>query len=140
LPEPQRARLRGLVGLHRFTSGPADARRIYASKITAEQERNLQDRRHPAVLRHPANDREILFVNPSHAHGFVGMDRDEGWELVKRLGEHSVRPEFLYHHHWRVGDLVIWDELSTMHKGAGDSAPEERRILIRTIVHPRAAA
>jgi taurine dioxygenase len=140
LPEPQRARLRGLVGLHRFTSGPADARRIYASKITAAQERTLQDQRHPAVLRHPANDREILFVNPSHAHGFVGMDRDEGWELVKRLGEHSVRPEFLYHHHWRVGDLVIWDELSTMHKGAGDSAPEERRILIRTIVHPRAAA
>ena len=35
-----------------------------------------------------------------------------------------------------VGDVVIWDEIATMHRGAADAAPEERRIMIRTIVHP----
>jgi alpha-ketoglutarate-dependent taurine dioxygenase len=37
---------------------------------------------------------------------------------------------------WRVGDVVMWDEIATMHRGAADARPEERRIMLRTIVHP----
>jgi alpha-ketoglutarate-dependent taurine dioxygenase len=131
-----RERLRGLIGLHKFTAGPADARRTYASQMSEEKLAALKDWEHPAVVRHPGNGREILFVNPSHAHGFVGLDRTEGTALIQRLAEHATLPAFVYHHHWRPGDLVIWDEVSTMHKGAGDSPPDQRRVLMRTIVHP----
>jgi taurine dioxygenase len=136
LPEETRDRMRRLVGLHKFTAGPADARRTYASQMTPEKLAALKDWEHPAVIRHPGNRREILFVNPSHTHGFAGLERSEGTALIERLAEHATQPAFLYHHHWRAGDLVIWDEVSTMHKGAGDSPPDQRRVLMRTIVHP----
>ncbi len=136
LPEARRTELRALTGLHKFTSGPADARRVYASQMTPEKLAALKDWEHPAVVRHPGNGREILFVNPSHTHGFVGLDRDAGIALIEELSEHATQPRFVYHHRWKVGDLVIWDEVSTMHKGAGDSPPDQRRMLMRTIVHP----
>jgi taurine dioxygenase len=136
LPAPERDRLRRMTGLHRFTAGPADARSAYATQLTPEKLAVLKDWEHPAVVRHPGNGREILFVNPSHTHGFVGLGRDEGTALINALADHAAQPAFVYHHRWRVGDLVIWDEVSTMHKGAGDSPPDQRRMLMRTIVHP----
>jgi len=42
----------------------------------------------------------------------------------------------VYYHRWRVGDVLIWDERATMHRGAGDYRPDERRIMLRTIVYP----
>ena len=51
------------------------------------------------------------------------------------LAEHSTQNQFVYYHQWRVGDLLMWDELSTMHRGAGDYQPDERRIMLRTIVY-----
>jgi taurine dioxygenase len=136
LPPAMRERLRGMTGLHKFTAGPADARRVYASQMTDEKLAALKDWEHPAVVRHPGNGRDILFVNPSHTHGFVGLGRDEGTALIEQLAEHATESRFVYHHRWKVGDLVIWDEVSTMHKGAGDSPPDQRRMLMRTIVHP----
>jgi taurine dioxygenase len=136
LPPALRERLRGMTGVHKFTAGPADARRVYASQMTEEKLAALKDWEHPAVVRHPGNGRDILFVNPSHTHGFVGLGRDEGTALIEELAAHATEPRFVYHHQWKVGDLVIWDEVSTMHKGAGDSPPDQRRMLMRTIVHP----
>jgi len=130
LPASERDRLR------RMTAGPADARSAYATQLTPEKLAALKDWQHPVVVRHPGNGREILFVNPSHTHGFVGMRRDEATALINALTEHATQPGFVYHHRWRVGDLVIWDEVSTMHKGAGDSPSDQRRMLMRTIVHP----
>lgn len=133
LPDPMKDRLRQLTGLHRFGAGPADARTTYAGRLGKEQQ---TDRPHPAVVRHPDSDREILFVNPAHTFGFAEMGREEGFEMVRELADKSVQEPFIYHHHWRVGDVVMWDEVATMHKGAGDYAPNERRVLLRTIVHP----
>ena len=127
LPASERDRLRRMTGLHKFTAGPDDARSAYATQLTPEKLAALKDWEHPAVVRHPGNGREILFVNPSHTHGFVGLARDEGTALIVALAEHAAQPAFVYHHRWRVGDLVIWDEVSTMHKGAGDSPPDQRR-------------
>ncbi len=78
----------------------------------------------------------ILFVNPAHTHGFDGMERDSGWRFVEELSAHAVQERFVYRHRWRVGDVVMWDELATMHRGAGDSRPEERRVMMRSIVYP----
>ena len=90
----------------------------------------------PAVTRHPVTGRSILFVNPMHTHGFVGMKREEAWPLIEELAAHSTQERFVYYHRWRVGDVLIWDERATMHRGAGDYRPDERRIMLRTIVYP----
>ena len=133
LDPAMQARLAGLVGLHRFNAGPAGRLDIYGAEVRGKQ---FEDQRHPAVLRHPRSGRPILFLNPSHAHGLVGLDETEGWALVEALGRHAVEERFVYHHRWQVGDLLIWDELATIHRGAGDVDPGERRIMLRSIVYP----
>ena len=65
-----------------------------------------------------------------------GMARDEAWSLIEELAEHATQDRFVYYHRWRVGDVLMWDERATMHRGAGDYRPEEHRIMLRTIVYP----
>jgi alpha-ketoglutarate-dependent taurine dioxygenase len=81
--------------------------------------------------------RSILFVNPMHTRGFVGMKREEAWPLIEELAAHATQEHFVDYHRWRVGDALIWDERVTMHRGAGDYRPDERRIMLHTIVYPR---
>ena len=136
LPKATKERLAGLVGLHGRTDGPAGTR-LY----TPDEAKNMTDKAYveqqrPAVINHPVTGRPILFVNPMHTHGFAGMARDEAWQLIEELAAHSTQDRFVYYHAWRVGDLLIWDERATMHRGAGDYHPEERRIMLRTIVYP----
>ena len=135
LPDAMKARLADLVGLHGRTDGPAGV------KLYTEEEARLAHRRHPerqrpAVINHPVSGRPILFVNPMHTHGFVGMERDASWPLIEELARHATQDRFVYYHSWRVGDLLMWDEAATMHRGAGDSRPDERRVMLRTIVYP----
>jgi len=91
--------------------------------------------RWPAVLQHPVSGRPILFVNPMHTHGFVGLPREEAWPLIEDLANHATQDRFVYYHHWRVGDVLMWDERATMHRGAGDYNPDEHRVMLRTIVY-----
>lgn len=135
LPEAMQRRLDQLVGLHGRTDGP-DALKLYGEDYARDTGKSRPERRHPAVKKHPVTGRPVLFVNPTHTHGFEGMAHDEATRLIEELRDHATQDRFVYYHAWRVGDVVMWDEIATMHRGAGDSRPEERRIMIRTIVHP----
>ncbi len=132
LPADQRERLSGLTGLHRYAAGPGGA--MYRNVLDADQDEDRVDSRHPAVLPHPHTGRPILYVNSIHTRGFDGMSDEEGYAIVEELMIHATRPEFLYRHDWRVGDLVMWDEYGTMHRSAGDYRPEQRRVMLRALV------
>jgi taurine dioxygenase len=134
LSPEMKQRLAGLTGLHGRSSGPAGERLYGDDKGKTEKEYDELPR--PAVVPHPVTGRPILFVNPMHTHGFEGMEREAAWELIEELAAHATQQRFTYYHSWRVGDLLIWDERATMHRGAGDYHPEERRIMLRTIVYP----
>jgi len=136
LPQEMKDRLAGLVGLHGRTDGPAGARLYDPEEEMRRTDKKYAEQRRPAVVNHPVTGRPILFVNPMHTHGFEGMDRKEAWQLIEELAEHATQERFTYYHSWQVGDLLIWDERATMHRGAGDYHPEERRIMLRTIVYP----
>jgi len=73
-------------------------------------DKKYQEVQRPAVTRHPVTGRSILFVNPMHTHGFVGMKREEAWPLIEELADHATQERFVYYHRWRVGDVLIWDE------------------------------
>jgi alpha-ketoglutarate-dependent taurine dioxygenase len=134
LPEARKQQLEGLTALHGRSSGPA-GERLYGDE-KGVTEKVYQEMRWPAVTRHPVTGRPILFVNPMHTHGFAGMARDEAWNLIEELAEHATQDRFVYYHRWRVGDVLMWDERATMHRGAGDYQPEEHRVMLRTIVYP----
>jgi taurine dioxygenase len=134
LPEARKQQLEGLTALHGRSTGPA-GERLYGDE-KGVTEKVYQEMRWPAVTRHPVTDRPILFVNPMHTHGFAGMARKEAWKLIEELAEHATQDRFVYYHRWRVGDVLMWDERATMHRGAGDYQPEEHRVMLRTIVYP----
>jgi taurine dioxygenase len=134
LPEVRKQQLEGLTALHGRSTGPA-GERLYGDE-KGVTEKVYQEMRWPAVTRHPVTDRRILFVNPMHTHGFSGMAREEAWKLIEELAEHATQDRFVYYHRWRVGDVLMWDERATMHRGAGDYQPEEHRVMLRTIVYP----
>ena len=135
LPAATKERLATLTGLHGRSSGPA-GERLYGD-FKGVTEKRYTELPRPAVVAHPVTGRPILFVNPMHVHGFVGMERAAAWELIEELAAHATQDRFVYYHHWRVGDLLIWDERATMHRGAGDARPDEHRVMLRTIVYPQ---
>jgi len=139
LSEAMKARLAGLTGLHGRTDGPAGVR-LYQTEEERRShrrtDRDYTEQSWPAVARHPVTGRPILFVNPLHTHGFAGMSQDEAWPLIEELAAHATQDRFVYYHSWQAGDFLLWDERATMHRGAGDYRPEERRVMLRTIVYP----
>ena len=68
------------------------------------------------VRRHPGSGRKSLYL-ASHASHIVGWPVPEGMLLLRDLIEHATRPDFVHRHQWRTGDLVIWDNRCTMHRG-----------------------
>jgi alpha-ketoglutarate-dependent taurine dioxygenase len=90
---------------------------------------------HPTVYTHPVSGRRLLLISPQHQVGFEGMENDDGLAIMKEIQDHAVQPQFYYYHQWQVGDVVMWDQVATIHRNAVDSDPNEPRIFLRTIVH-----
>jgi len=68
------------------------------------------------VRTHPGSRRKVLYV-AAHASEVVGWPVPEGRLLLRELIEHATQREFVYRHDWRRGDLLIWDNRATMHRG-----------------------
>lgn len=83
--------------------------------FTESELRDFEPVRQPLVRTHPRSGRHSLFLS-SHAGRIVGMPQVEALMLLRELTEHATQREFVYRHHWRVGDLVMWDNQSTMHR------------------------
>ncbi len=129
LPAETKARIEDLRAVHSFGQGPAEGGII---PLTPEQRKAMPPVKHPIVRTHPHSGRKSLYVNPLHCCGIVGMEDKPAIDLLMDLFEHALQPKFQYHHTWRVGEVVIWDQRCTMHRGAGDAPPNEPRVLMRT--------
>lgn len=88
---------------------------------------------HPAVIAHPATGKPHLFVNRLMAESILGMSRPESDALLAELFDHMERPEFVYEHVWAPGDVVVWDNLATIHART-DFDPAEPRLLRRLAI------
>ena len=87
--------------------------------------------RHPMLCTHPESGRDYLFVSPSSAQSIPGLSDDEGRALLDELLSHVTQERFVWRHRWRPGDVVVWDNRSTLHRRDGfDSG--ERRLMWRT--------
>ncbi|HLY46223.1 MAG TPA: TauD/TfdA family dioxygenase [Stellaceae bacterium] len=80
------------------------------------------------VRRHPGSGRKTLYLS-AHASHIVGWPVPEGRLLLADLNEHATQRQFVYSHQWRKGDLVIWDNRDTMHRGRphDESRPRDLR-------------
>ena len=133
LPAAMKKRLDGLKAIHRYSS----RRRVENSprpKLTAAQIAETPDIAHPIVRTHPYSGRKAIYVTAGECVGIEGMPEDEALGLIAELDGHCVKPEFLYRHRWRVGDLVMWDNATAMHLAICDYVLPERRLMHRTTV------
>lgn len=94
------------------------------------------DVRHPIVRTHPTTGRKALYLGGALiAFPEVGSEAD-GIALQDRLIAYATQDRFVYHHRWTVGDLVVWDNRSVMHR-AMPFDPADRRVMYRTSVEDR---
>ena len=137
LPEETKRRIDGLKAIH-----VRDRRRNPRGAITEAFDRdvneyysvNVTDSVHPMVRTHPVTGRKSLFVTPRFAVAIDGMDDTEAQPLLDELFAHQIRPDFIYQHKWRVGDLVFWDNRCTAHLAVGGIVPPGIRHLHRTSI------
>ena len=80
-----------------------------------EEQAMFRPVRQRLVRTHPVSGRRSLYLS-SHAGAIVGMPTPEARILLRDLTEHATQPKFVYVHHWRVGDLVMWDNRQMMHR------------------------
>jgi alpha-ketoglutarate-dependent 2,4-dichlorophenoxyacetate dioxygenase len=85
------------------------------------------------VRANPANRRKAYYV-ASHACEIVGMPTGEARALIRDLLERATRPELVYTHRWQPGDLVMWDNRCTLHRGRPWNEDKYRRVMHRTTV------
>ena len=81
-----------------------------------------------AVWRNPVNGTEAVHV-ASHAFAVSDMDEDEGQKLIDGLIERMTRPSRAHAHHWRPGDVLVWDERGATHRGAPWPSDQARRLV-----------
>lgn len=130
LPETRKQALAGKAAVHHY----AYSRRNDGIQLTNSDE----DKRFPpvqqAIIRaNPVNGRKALYVG-SHASHIAGMPEDEGRALLKELLDFATQEQWTYLHHWRVGDLVMYDNRAVLHRARPYAMTEHARVLHRTTV------
>ena len=100
---------------------------------TDDQKKEIPPAIWPLADVHPGSGRKVLFVGV-HARQILGWPVAESRMFLLDLLEHATQRQFVYSHQWQVGDLVIWDNRSTLHRGRRFDLTE-RRELRRTTVN-----
>jgi taurine dioxygenase len=122
LPQRLKQRLEGLKGA--FAYG---GRRKHTELLNAE-DREWTPVFHPVIRTHPETGRKAVYFDPGKILRIEGVEEAESDELIEELTGYMIQPGAEYHHKWRVGDIVIYDNRCSYHKAAGDYPPEEERI------------
>src|SRR5271165_1487709 len=132
LPQATKRRLDGLKAIHVYQSRHS-ARKLM--ELSSESRSKVPDAvAHPIVRTHPESGRKAIYINPIRTEGIVGMLETEALTLLADLLEHATQPQYQYRHQWRLGDLVMWDNRSLLHKANGDYDMSQRRYLYRIML------
>ena len=132
LPASLKMRIDGLQTVNVF-QGSASTKKSARYGVS---ERLIEDTPvvHPLIRTHPMNGSKAIYMHQGKVENFVGMTPQESQDLIGELMDVAVRPEFVYRHEWRLGDLLIWDDRSTMHMAFADYDLNETRTLIRALL------
>lgn len=106
------ARLHGLTAEHVYETGSgANAACAYQCTPGPRAHRFV----HPVVIAHPVSGEPRLFVNRLMTHRILELPKQESDALLESLFQVLEDPEYIYDHRWRPGDLLMWDNFSTVH-------------------------
>jgi len=134
LSEEMKAKLKDLNAVHRFWDRYISSRKAAGSEVVISDERRagLPDVIQPVIRTHSVTGRKSIYVNEGFTVGIVGMSDNESRALLEELYAHCTQAKFRYRHKWRVGDVVMWDNCTTVHRLNVDFALPQRRLMQRT--------
>lgn len=134
LPKELKKRLEGVTALHDFEKFWEKMRKNGESTrlpLTEQQRRRKPPVSHPVFLTHPITGRRVLYANPGYTVRINGVSSRESDALLEFLFEHQLKPEYIYEHRWSEGDLLVWDDIGTLHKAIADYGPHQHRLMRR---------
>jgi len=146
LPDGMKKRLQGLKNVHSYVyyrnkniqaqkeEQARGDRAVQEHALTPEHLQQVPDAEAPIVRTHPVTGRKGLFINEAHTSHIVGLPKTESDALLRDLCQHIIQPEFQYEHHWRAGDLLMWDNIAVQHKANFNYRLPLRRLMHRTTV------
>jgi taurine dioxygenase len=103
--------------------------------LTDEQMKSTPPVPHPVVRTHDETGAKALYVHETMTDYINGMDPAASEALLRKLYDHSTQNmDLQYHHQWRTGDFVIWDNRATLHAATADYDESEKRLLYRTMI------
>lgn len=132
LDDAMKASLDGLQAVHGYDTPRAPAR---AQAQAGGEARETPDVVHPLVRRHDETGRRALYFNSNRTDRVVGMDRAASDALLDWIHAHMIRRRYRYDHHWRPGDILVWDNRALIHSVNVDypvgAARRHQRILLK---------
>ena len=129
LPQDMKDRLEGKVGVNSLWW----SRKLAGADISDEEIEARPKARHPLVHVHKGSGRKALFI-AAHTMDIEGMPKEEGRALIRELIEHATQPQYVFSVEWHAGDMVIWDNLCSMHRGGDYAYDKYKRDMRRTTV------
>ena len=129
LPQETKDLLEGKIGINSLWW----SRKKAGADISDEEIEERPRARHPLVHVHKGSGRKALFI-AAHTMDVEGMGKDEGRQLIADLIAHCTQPQYVFSVNWNAGDMVIWDNLCSMHKGGEYAYDTYRRDMRRTTV------
>ena len=134
LPASLKTRLDGMTATHDLNGYWEKMRQRPGTQrkpLTAEQRAARPPVSHPMVLVHPITGRKSLYCNVGFTDHVDGVSKAESEEILGFLFEYQLQEKYRYVHRWVERDVLVWDNLWTMHNAVGDYRPDEWRLMRR---------
>ena len=134
LPADLKSRLDGMTVTHDFAKFWDKMRRVKGSNRLALTEAQRQAKppvSHPIFLTHPITGKKVLYANPGYSMRINELPEDDSERILAFLFEHQLQAKYQYRHRWSVGDVLMWDNMGTLHNAVPDYRPDEHRYIKR---------
>src|SRR5205807_6347753 len=134
LPANVKRALEGKTVLHDFEKFWEMMRREKGSKrppLSDAQRKAKPPVSHPVFLRHPLTGNRVLYANPGYAIRINELPPKESDEMLEFLFEHQLKPDYLYTYRWTENDVLVWEDIGTIHNAVADYGPSEHRLVKR---------
>jgi taurine dioxygenase len=136
LPEPLKRAVEGKQAIFSYPKRLAGFKGA-DQMISEEAKRRTPDVIHSLVHTNPITGKKALYLDPTTTIGIVGMAEAAGAALLDELNEFATRPEFVYTHHWQIGDTVLWSNGFLLHRREPFPMTERRLLKRATMKLPR---
>ena len=133
LPDALKIRLADMTVTHDFEKFWEKMRREKGQRppLTDAQRAAKPPVSHPIFLTHPITGKKVLYANPGYSMRINELSQAESDEILEFLFAHQLQEKYQYRYRWTVGDVLMWDNMGTLHNAVPDYGPDEHRYIKR---------